>query len=38
MEMGWSLKDACEEVNILPASFAKWKNQGKKQPTKDKDK
>jgi WhiB family redox-sensing transcriptional regulator len=37
MEMGWSLKDACDEVNILPASFAKWKNQGTKT-NKDKDK
>ena len=37
MEMGWSLEDACEEVNILPASFAKWKNQGTKT-NKDKDK
>ena len=37
MEMGWSLQDACDEVNILPASFAKWKNQGT-QTNKDKDK
>lgn len=37
MELGWSLEDACEEVNILPASFFKWKNQGTKT-NKDKDK
>jgi WhiB family redox-sensing transcriptional regulator len=37
MEMGWSLKDACDEVGILPASFAKWKNQETKT-NKDKDK
>ena len=37
MEIGWTLEDACEEVNILPASFAKWKNQGTKT-NKDKDK
>jgi len=36
MEMGWSFENACKEVNILPASFMKWKNQGKKTTT-DKD-
>ena len=36
MELGWTLEDACEEVNILPASFFKWKNQGIKT-NKDKD-
>ena len=38
MELGWTLEDACDEVGILLASFMKWKNQGKKQHTKDKDK
>jgi hypothetical protein len=38
MGLGYTLQDACDEVGILLASFMKWKNQGKKQQTKDKDK
>jgi len=39
MGLGWSLEDACDEVNILPASFNKWKNKGTQTTTnKDKDK
>jgi len=37
MGLGYTLQDACDEVGILLASFMKWKNQGKKQQTKDKD-